>query len=179
MKSLFLSIIVLLAACIDKPKPAAPKPSAQFLWISVPGTLADAERMGFLCQPIADQAALRCVHKSVDIYGVKVDAALTISNKNGVDGYDTIELMTYRPTGWERSCSDTVDVDIIMLDGSIKKYPPKHCVRDTSHELDVALVSSGWQKAYQGRNTVYRQGANAVTIKVYMNSPVFSVMRSE
>lgn len=179
MKSLLLSIVVLLTACAEKPKPQPPKPPAQYLWMTVPGTLEDAERMGFACQRTSGEDEIRCASKNVDVLGVTVDSALTISVKNGIAAYDSIELITRWATGWERSC-DSVDVDIVMLDGSIKKTTPTSpCVKDTRQELGDALIGAGWNKSSQGRDAVYTSAAHAVTIKVYMHSLVFIVMRAE
>lgn len=180
MRHISIALIAALAACSENPKPPSPKPPAQFLWMTVPGSLSDAEHMGFTCQPSPDIAAFRCHLGGANVLGVGVDASLTANVKNSSATYETIDLITRQPTGWERSCHDTADVDIVMLDGSIKKTASaKPCVKDTSYELDVALVSAGWNKAVQGRHTTYTNGANGVTIKVYMHSPVFSVMRSE
>lgn len=174
MKLIAIALIAVLAACAEKPKPLPPKSPTQFIWMTVPGTLEDAERMGFVCQPAPGDAEIRCVAKNVDVLGVAVDAALTISVKNGITTYDAIELITRWATGWERSC-DSVDVDIVMLDGSIKKTAQIPCVRDTRNELDAALIRSGWNKVYDARHTVYTNNSYGAVISVYMGSLVFKL----
>lgn len=141
--------------------------------------MADAEQMGFACQPTPDGVANQCILNGVDVLGVTVDAVLFVSSQDRGGLYTSIGLIARKPFAWETACPPANDVDIVMLDGSIKKSRPGPCVKDKREEFEAALSNNGWQRIRHKRYIRYTNGDHRVSIAHEFDSETFTVSRAD